>query len=465
MTGRKKNNTKKDDFTKLAEYTRELEKKNVKLSVDNEELIKLLSSKRYKAMNFLTDSTYRILRRVNKREQLINAAKKTLRNKRKDGIAKKTVRGKIDIISMNFYDWDGEVVYKGGAERYIYDLACLLKRMGYKARILQCSNIYFEKNYDGVEIIGIGAGDKRSMRTCSSVYSYYCRDAELVIASPLELASEIKDVPVIGINHGINFDSEWNRYDKDSPRFYFEHMDALKNVVSCVCVDTNFINFTRTQDYALSLKEKYIPNYYDEKTFAKVNRKNTSDKITFVYPRRIYNARGFDITVEAFTKILSKYKNRVILNFVGQVDNDEAGKLLKQIMNSFPKNVFHYEYTMDEMVNAYRDADVVLIPTKYSEGTSLSCIEGMASGAAIITTDVGGLPNLVIDDYNGLLISPTARDLEKAVVEMIENPVKMKKLAKNGLAIAKEAFTKEKWNSRWEDEIRSVLSAIDTPRS
>lgn len=105
------------------------------------------------------------------------------------------------------------MVYKGGAERYVYDLACLLKKMGYKVRILQCSNVPFEKIYKGIQVVGVGAGDKSNMRVCSAVYNYYCRDAEFVIASPLELASEIQNIPVIGINHGVNFDDEYNKYN------------------------------------------------------------------------------------------------------------------------------------------------------------------------------------------------------------------------------------------------------------
>lgn len=453
----------KDDLNSIIERVNELEIRNEKLSADNTELVKLLSSRRYKVVNFATDTIYHCLRKTTKKEQLIHRVNKNLKWAKRNPNDREVVCGKVDIINMNFYDWDGNVVYKGGAERYVYDLACLLKKMKYKVRILQCSNVPFKKKYEGIDVVGVGFGNRGDMRICSSVYNHYCRDAEFVIASPLELASEIKDVPVIGINHGINFDGEWNEYNKKYPHFYDDHIDALRNVISCVCVDTNFINFTRTQDYALSLKERYIPNYYDKSKFTHVKtRKNK--KITFVYPRRLYNARGFDITVEAFRKVLPKYKNKILLNFVGQVDNDEVGALLDVFMGEFPKNVFHYEYTMDEMPKAYKDADVVLIPTKYSEGTSLSCIEGMASGSAIITTDVGGLTNLVIDGYNGKVISPTAEDLEKAVIEMIEEPEMRRKMAGNGVLVAKEAFTKENWDARWEDEIQRARAELRKPR-
>ena len=460
-----KKRTKKDEYTDLIESIRELETDNEKLSADNAELINLLSSKRYKAVTFLTDSTYRLIRKTTKKERLLKRANGNLSWKNNKNEKRKVVKGKVDIINMNFYDWDGEIIYKGGAERYVYDLACLLKEMGLKPRILQCSNVPFKKIYEGIEVVGIGSGNKSNMRICSSIYNHYCKDAEFLIASPLELASEIRNIPVIGINHGINFDGEWNNYDRKTPHSYNDHMDALKNAVSCVCVDTNFINFTRTQDYALSLKERFIPNYYDRKSFTRSKPKKSGKKITFVYPRRLYNARGFDITVEAFKNILPKYKDKVILNFVGQPDNEKIRKILEDFIKEYPENVFHYEYSMSEMPKAYEDADVVLVPTRYSEGTSLSCIEGMASGAAVVTTNVGGLPNLVIDGYNGMVISPTAEDLEAAAIKMIEDSKMRQRLAENGMLVAREAFTKDSWDARWKDEIKRVQSKLNTPRS
>ena len=456
-----KKKMKKEDLTDYIERIKDLETNNEKLSADNKELIKLLSSKRYKAMTFLTDSAYRLIRKTTKKTSLLKRANENLNWKNTKNNKRIIKKGKVDIVNMNFYDWDGKVIYKGGAERYVYDLACLLKEMGYKVRLLQCSNVPFEKEYDGIKVVGIGAGDKSNMRVCSSIYDHYCNDAEFVIASPLELASEIKDIPVIGINHGVNFDGEWNFYDKRMPHSYDDHMDALKNVISCVCVDTNFINFTRTQDYALSLKERFIPNYFDKNSFKHIKERNNK-KITFVYPRRLYNARGFDITVEAFKKILPEYKNKIILNFVGQPDNNEIRRVLNDFMNEYPENVFHYEYSMNEMPKAYESADVVLVPTRYSEGTSLSCIEGMASGAAIITTNVGGLPNLVIDNYNGLIISPTAEDLENAVIKMIKDPKARKRFAENGSVVAREAFTKDVWDASWQDEIKRVQKKLNS---
>ncbi len=437
-----------------------LRKENNLLKDENFLLKEKLGSKRYRAIDAVVDFIYRSRR--NKLARL----EKDIKEVRSGGYkAKRSVKvGRVDIVNINFYDWDGKEVFKGGAERYVYDLACLLKDMGFKPRILQCSNKFFKKRFNGVEVVGVGGGSRSSTAENSTLFNDYCRDCEFLIASPLELACEIKDIPVIGINHGVNFDGIWNAFGNNYAGVHDERMSALKNVFSCVCVDTNFINWTRTLDYNLSLKEKYIPNYFDEEQFRVKRTRGRGDQVVFVYPRRIYEARGYDITIEAFRKILPKYGKKVRLNFVGQVDNEKASSDLEEFMREFPENVFHFEYKMEEMANAYKDADVVLIPTKYCEGTSLSCIEGMVSGAAVLATNVGGLPDLVIDGFNGLMIEPTADSLRDAVEQLIEDPRLRKRLASNGKKVAEEAFNKKNWERGWQDEIRRIRESAANGR-
>jgi glycosyltransferase involved in cell wall biosynthesis len=72
-----------------------------------------------------------------------------------------------------------------------------------------------------------------------------------------------------------------------------------------------------------------------------------------------------------------------------------------------------------EMVDAYRASDVVIIPS-LMEAVSLSAVEAMASGAVVISTDVGGMPELISDGSNGLLISPADPDQISEAVRRLE---------------------------------------------
>lgn len=351
----------------------------------------------------------------------------------------------IDIINMQFFDLDGKVLFKGGAERYVYDLAVLVKKMGYKPRILQAANKEFKKKVKSIEVIGCETGQV-SMSELSKFFDDYCKDSRLVIASPLELASNIKQNAVIGINHGIYWDNVGIRLGHNSFDNNQDTISATQNVNACVCVDTNFINWMRTCSYGLAKRLKYVPNYFDENIFQS-NEKHFDSDLTFTYSRRIVDYRGWGITRLAFTKLLKEHKN-VKLRIVGQPHNSRVKKEVKKMINMFPGQCSWEERGMDEMAEVYQDCHVALIPTLWSEGTSLSCIEAMASGSAVIATNVGGLPNLVIDGFNGLLIDPSEDALFESCQKMIQDRDMLKQMAKNSMNMA-QCFTKTKWEEKW----------------
>lgn len=352
---------------------------------------------------------------------------------------------KIDIVNVNFFDWNGEVLYKGGAERYVFDLANLLSQSGIQVRILQNANIAFNKMYKGIEVVGVKTSSGGDLRALSKVFDNECKGVDIVIASPAELACEIKSHKTIGINHGIFWDYKLNIFKEKGYRSHKNTFDSLEKSELTIAVDTNFINWVRTYSYPLAKKIRYIPNYYSKTEFSPIEKNFDSDLVV-LYPRRLSETRGIFITLQAFEKIFELYQN-VTLHLVGQADN-KTSILVNEYIKKFDGRVIWEELEMDQMITAYQKSHIALIPTMYSEGTSLSCLEALATNNAVIATNVGGLPNLVIDHYNGLLIDPSANELTKAIELLIHDRNLLKYLANNGLSVS-SAFEKNNWNIRW----------------
>lgn len=410
-----------------------------------------LGARRYKLADVAIDNVYKIARKL-RPARVSDAPMADVKYDTK----RRFKKGAVDIINYQFYDWESKNVYLGGAERYVVDLAKLLARLGYKVRILQGAERDFRKRFQGFSVIGIKM-QSRDRQDVSRVLAKACQEAEFVISSPDELAVGLESIPCIAINHGINFDDSSRRELKGCPEQNLENpyryiLGGLRGAKKCVCVDTNFMNWVRTRDADLGKKLVFIPNYYDGKVFKPV-KKYHGKKVVFVFPRRIEECRGSIILREAFCNVVKKYPN-VELRLAGQVQNEDAQKDVNWLLEYFPKNVSHCQYDMDDVYAAYQGADVVLVPSCWSEGTSLSCLEGQASGLPVIATNVGGLSNLVIDHYNGLLISPTAQDLEKAMIEMIEKPEARREMGKKAIEVAK-CFEKNVWERRWEEMIKS----------
>ena len=106
-----------------------LNQENRALKDENQQLRRQLAAKRYKAIDRVVDSVYKIVPKPRRKSKPTTSKKVSL--------PRKVEAGRVDLINHNFYDWDGKVLYKGGAERYVYDLAVLLRSLGYSPRILQ----------------------------------------------------------------------------------------------------------------------------------------------------------------------------------------------------------------------------------------------------------------------------------------------------------------------------------------
>lgn len=97
--------------------------------------------------------------------------------------------------------------------------------------------------------------------------------------------------------------------------------------------------------------------------------------------------------------------------------------------------------SVDDMVDAYNIADAVIIPS-LMEAVSLSAVEAMATGTPVVSTNVGGMPELITDGVNGVLINP------KSEGEIHEALLKLQDSALYGLLVKNSLSTAERYTWR-----------------
>jgi glycosyltransferase involved in cell wall biosynthesis len=362
---------------------------------------------------------------------------------------------RIDILNVSFFDWDGDKLFKGGAERYVTDLARLCEKMGARVRLIQNANQPFERTFNGFPVIGIPShAASCDFRVISKALSEHCGHADLVIASPLELAACVEREPqrIVSINHGIHWDSVDNRHHAPGGQDRQLIVQALLRSAETVAVDTNFINWVRTIDWELARSIRYIPNYVDLDAFKAID-KDFTGPLRILYPRRLYPPRGLDLTLHSFESLL-KHHSDIQLTFCGQA-NEADSERVRRFMKRHQSRVRWVEKEFEQMESVYLESHIVLIPTLHSEGTSLSCIEAMAMNNAIVATDVGGLPNLIINRFNGLLIPPDSNELIKAVERLYGDRALCSRLAANAISTSR-SFAHPHWVEQWQYVIDSV---------
>ncbi len=83
----------------------------------------------------------------------------------------------------------------------------------------------------------------------------------------------------------------------------------------------------------------------------------------------------------------------------------------------------------------------LLVLSSWSEGLPIVALEAMASGKAVIGTEVGGIPEIVADGDTGLLVPPGDTDaLSKAILRLLDDPEARGAMGRRGLAQVKSRY-------------------------
>jgi glycosyltransferase involved in cell wall biosynthesis len=98
--------------------------------------------------------------------------------------------------------------------------------------------------------------------------------------------------------------------------------------------------------------------------------------------------------------------------------------------------------------NALKGCDVFVLPS-LSEASSNVVLEAMGTGLPVVATRVGGLPGLVEDESNGLLVPPDdVPALAQAIMRLLETPGLAAKMGARGRVRALAEFSLERMSER-----------------
>ena len=88
----------------------------------------------------------------------------------------------------------------------------------------------------------------------------------------------------------------------------------------------------------------------------------------------------------------------------------------------------------------------------------------MSSGCLVVATHVGGITNLIFDEYNGFLSKPNSKDLEFTIEKAIKSITdgKEQHLIENAHKVVRSSFSFEKWKKEWSEFIISLENTEDS---
>lgn len=376
------------------------------------------------------------------------------------------------IFAFRFYNYEKERPNLGGTQTYITELSEVLHSQGYEVHILDekkgCNNNprLGTFNHFSVEEFFYGHNLNKSFH---SYYKSHSSDDSLFIIGDDEQDIYPKGIKnLISIQHGIGWDSVRNGGKKSMPFIFPIYkigrcISKLRKYIggsNYVCVDYNYFNWLRTlYDVPKNRNLSVIPNFSSGKLSlseveSKLNSITDLKSINIVFARRLQWYRGPIMWANVVKKLSAEYPT-LSFTIAGEGACEET---VHNILKSVP-NVTFAKFNAEDSVSFHAPFHIAVVPTIFSEGTSLSACEAMASGCFPIVSHVGGLTNIVLDKFNGRSFYPCEEELYKTIHDVLDmDLIEFKKIAIRAYESATTTFSRETWTEKWIAVINKVMS-------
>ncbi len=169
------------------------------------------------------------------------------------------------------------------------------------------------------------------------------------------------------------------------------------------------------------------------------------ERVLFV--GRLLPHKGIDVLIRALPPEMA-------LEIIGKPYDERYFQDLKKLAEG--KSVrFRHDCTDDELIEAYRDASCIVLPSVYTDlygGTTAvpellgqTLLEGMACGAPAIGTDVASLPEVIEDQVSGFIVPPNDVDALRARLEQMAGDSALRRAM--GAAVRSRVMEKFQWSS------------------
>lgn len=144
----------------------------------------------------------------------------------------------------------------------------------------------------------------------------------------------------------------------------------------------------------------------------------------------LHERKGFKYLIGAYAKIHKDFSNSRLVIVGEGPERNSLENLIKNL--SLSDKVFLIGQR-DDVPDLMQSANLMVLPS-LKEAFGLVLIEAMHAGLPIIASQVGGIPEIIMDQKNGILIEPANKNsLVKALNKLLSKDELAKQLSKNGL--------------------------------
>jgi len=282
-------------------------------------------------------------------------------------------------------------------------------------------------SHSGIPKLGLVTGIAAQICGISSIHTQY---------TPIISPSKVDK-----LRHSI-FSSQRLLSSPIFSKLYFSKLDCIVSVSE---------NVAKSVSKVFNKKIEVIPPCIDVSRFdssdpdlnLKIRIKSGNEKIILFLGEK--ESKGIKVLVEAIKEVKKEREVKVVI--IGSPDNKQIREKIKKIEDSV------ILLDVVNMSSILPLSDIFVAPFLSTFDISdcpLSVLEAMAAGKVVIASNIGGIPEIIEHERNGILVEPgNFYALAKAILSLLEDEEKRKRLGENAYISVRRTFSAEKIAERY----------------
>jgi glycosyltransferase involved in cell wall biosynthesis len=360
------------------------------------------------------------------------------------------------LVPENFRS---DILFAGGAQKYIFETACNLKKDGYNLIVGSDDDndarIVLEMRKYGIHHVKLpfSSGGFRMIESFKGLLNVlkdykvdilHCNDRK---SAPIgKIVSDLLGIRMVYTAHNVFNNKKITRFSFGKNIIAVSE-GVKKNLLEYFKIDPAKITVIYN---GTSIKKPSVDT--NLRILKEFDFQENDRIISFI--GRLSEQKGVFYLLEALREVIIQFPY-VKLLIIGE---GELREDLKTTMLSFglQSNVLFCGNRKD-VAGLIEISEFMISPSLW-EGLGISTIESITLGKPVIASSVGGLPEVITDGINGRLVPPKdSKALATAICSFLRDPVMVKRMGEEAQKIAKEKFSSKKVNEEYSNYFKSKL--------
>lgn len=367
----------------------------------------------------------------------------------------------ISIITTHLFKLGSEgqdAISGAGRDRYTWELCEMLQEMGMKVRIHQLTtNGSCHKQVGNIEVIGHQVNEEGEVHTLMQISAeaggllVYVDIETMGSSFPYRSGSIGLCYGIPSVQGKVAWDTFSREGDKDTT---YNHLHQIVTVNSFALAWIRSYGSNHQQR-----KRVVIRQTVDSTRFKPMLHWGESrNTVRIVVPRLLDEGHEVVNTILMIDRILQRYPE-VIVEFAN--DSEEENEFIYAFrlwLRDHPHKdrIVYEKYAFRKMSDAYRKAHLVVVPSFSQEGSTYSCLEAMSCGLPVIVGNCGGVNDLIVDGYNGILVEPFEDSFYVGITRLLDHADLRRYIGSNARRSI-HAFDKKVWERQWMKLFKEIL--------